>query len=140
MDKLSISAITLVALLSAGCNSSQMSSKDAIAYQAEQLINTTRFLYTNLPVIPDGDKTELVINAGGPFAKSPDITDFNSPENKREREAMNRLQADFLNKTIRNEFGGTVKILSQNGLIKVVYTNVPNNVDCIGIQNVTCLP
>lgn len=130
--------LVVVALVVTGCGYTKMTSEEAIRYQSEQLVTTTKTLYAAQPSIPDGDITKVVVNAGGTLVTTPNIYTVDSEANKRDRDAMLRLHANYDSGSIMNEFGGSVKVIAKDGNPTVVYTKVPSTVKCDGIPNVVC--
>lgn len=136
-NTIKFSALTLAVILT-GCGYIKMSSEEAIRYQSVQLINTTKTLFASLSAIPDGDITKIIVAAGGAFVTTPDVYPADSEANKRDADAMFRLNTNSDAGTITNEFGGSVKIVSKNEALTIIYTKVPLKINCAGIANVVC--
>lgn len=63
---------------------------------------------------------------------------FADPKHQTLAKAMLRLRADRDAGTIRNEFGGQVKVVAKNGEASLIYTNVPATIHCSKIPHVVC--
>lgn len=140
MYKSTVAVVVICGTLLASCNFNKMSHEEAIAYQADQLIKSARILYMDEPTIPDGEITKTIVMAHIVHRTDDEQSlKEQSFETIRNNNAIHLLSPDYDSHIINNEFGGEVKIMSQAGKITVVYTKVPTDVDCIGIENVRCI-
>lgn len=138
MKKLFLAVVAVSVLISGYYVVMSVSDEDAIRYQSVQLIDTARALYAAQPTIPEGDLTKVVMYAEGASPTTPNFEKYEAIVNKKDREVMLRLTPDLNKGILLNEFGGQVKVLSSNGDVFVLYTEVPSSVKCQGIPNVVC--
>lgn len=104
----------------------RLTPQEAMSIQVENIKAKAEMLYLFQRSMPDGDLTTILVNAGAFGPSTPVVDDYNSPLNVRDRAAMSRLKVDFEKLTVKNEFGGEVKVLSKDRAIEVIYTNVPD--------------
>lgn len=92
-----------------------LSNDSSVQIQINNISRNMHVMYANESSIPDGDLTKIAIEHGV----------FVSTDNLDDVAAMSRLKID-LNRSVMNEFGGDVRLLSDNGSIELVYTKVPD--------------
>lgn len=145
MKKLKVSLFVLM-LLGAlpGCSdfyAGTIGNQQSIAYQADRLIGNANLLYRSAKEVPDGDITKAFVMMGGTYTPPPiqGLADSRSLLlNKIDIGVMSRLKSNRESGAITNEFGGQVRMIAKDGSFTAVYTNLPSDIDCSVIPNVTC--
>lgn len=93
---------------------------DAIRLQVKSVQGLANQLTSGGVQLPDGDVTKIFIGLGA-FYVDP-------LESVIDRAAMERLEIDADSYTVKNEFGGDLKVMSKNQKVKVIYTMIPDGV------------
>jgi len=111
----------------------KLSPEEALRYQSASISFHMKSLFAGQATVPNGDLTRQAIVSGAFSSKTPDLSDFDAPANRRDRDAMGRLTLDAETGHVTNEFGGDVRVIGKDGKIQVVYTRIPAGVCSSGL-------